>query len=378
MANFCGKCGTGLDTATGLCPNCDREQLDAMVTQNVAPNTSNFCLYCGSSIDKQTGLCPNPNCSSNNNGADAYIASAPQETVESKPKKSKPTALTTVITILLSICLFITSFFAIVIFDVRNAVKEDNVEKLLDNIQATDLLDSTKSATNSDLDRFYNNMSSKHGIEMADHQLNNFVNRSTVKEFIADKIGDFCEDFFEDEAELKITKREVVNLLQRNSTVIKDEFGVYLMDSELQEIADWIFNEDELVIIDTATLKNSTPALYYILTIGFSYVTMAVFIILSALIIFFMIKNSFSQAVCGVGIDFIIFGGLTGLVAMLAAWITPLWETICADSFIGMIIGNFMAVNALISVILLVLGIAMLVIRGLIIKHRANKQGEML
>ena len=376
MANFCGKCGTGLDTATGLCPNCDREQLNAMATENVVTSTSNFCPYCGSTINQQTGMCPNPNCS--NGGTDAFVASVPQDTVESKPKKNKPTALTTIITILLSICLFITSLFAIVIYDVRNAVKDDNVESLLDNIQATDLLDNTKFATNNDLDRFYNNMSSKYGIEMADHQLNNFIDRSTVKEFIADKVADFCEDFFDDDAELKITKREVVNLLQRNSSVIKDEFGVYLMDSEIQEIADWIFNEDELVIISSTTLKDSSPALYYILTIGFSYVTMAVFIILSALIIFFMIKNSLSQAACGIGIDFIIWGGLSGLVAMLAAWITPLWETICGDSFIGMIAGNFMAVNALISVILLVLGVALLVTRGLIIKHRAKKQGEVL
>ena len=362
MGNFCDKCGTSLDTATGLCPNCDNF--------NVVTNISNFCPYCGSTMDKQTGMCVNPNCK--NGETDAFSPSVPQNTVKSKQKKNKPKALTTVITILLSIFLFITSFFAIVIYDVRNAVKDDNVEKLLDNIQAVDLLDATKAVAHRDLEQFYNRLSSSYGIEMADYQLNNFINRSTVKPFVAHKVSDFCEDFFEDEGELSITKREVVNLLQRNSSVIKDEFGVYLMDSEMEEIADWIFNEDEIVIIDTRDLKDNAPALYYLLSIGLSYVTMASFIILSGLIIFFMIRNSLSQAVCAIGIDVIIFGALTGCVALLAVGLTPLWEMICADSFIGIIIGNVVALNALISIVLLILGVALLVTRTLILKRLQN------
>lgn len=32
MAKFCGKCGTKLDESTGLCPNCNREQLSTSNT----------------------------------------------------------------------------------------------------------------------------------------------------------------------------------------------------------------------------------------------------------------------------------------------------------------------------------------------------------
>lgn len=328
MANFCGKCGAGLDTETGLCPNCDKEQLDAVTAQKV---------------------------------------------VESEPKRRKSKALTTTITILLSTFLFFTLLFTIAIGGARNTVKEGNATKMLDNIQVTDLLDITPSATHDDLQRFYSYMDRKYGIEMTDRQFNDFINKSTVKEFMADKVSDFSEDFFEDDAELTITKRELVSLLKENSSVMEDEFEVSLTNSELREIADWIFSRDELVIIDTTMLKDRVPALYYISSIGFSYVTMAAFIILSVLIIFLMMKNSISQAVCAVGIEFVILGGVTGLGAMLAAWLTPLWKIICADSFMGMMFGNFMAVNVWISLILFVLGIAMLVIRGLVIKHRAKK-----
>ena len=34
MAKFCGKCGTKLDEATGLCPNCDAEKIKKQVEQS--------------------------------------------------------------------------------------------------------------------------------------------------------------------------------------------------------------------------------------------------------------------------------------------------------------------------------------------------------
>ena len=34
MAKFCGKCGTKLDEVTGLCPNCDAEQIKKQIEQS--------------------------------------------------------------------------------------------------------------------------------------------------------------------------------------------------------------------------------------------------------------------------------------------------------------------------------------------------------
>ena len=41
MANFCGKCGSHLDKDTGLCPNCDAEQLSAYYKKSVNNEISN-------------------------------------------------------------------------------------------------------------------------------------------------------------------------------------------------------------------------------------------------------------------------------------------------------------------------------------------------
>ena len=94
---------------------------------------------------------------------------------------------------------------------------------------------------------------------------------------------------------------------------------------------------------------------------------------MSVLILIFMIRNSLSQTACGIGIDFIIFGGLTGLAAAFAAWITPLWEAICGNSVVGTVIGNFLTANAVVSIVLFLLGIVLLVSRCLAVKHYMKK-----
>lgn len=327
MANFCGKCGTALDANTGLCPNCDRKQSEGIATENAAV---------------------------------------------SKPKNKSKT-LTTIFTILLSVCLFITSLLSIVIYDVRNAVKEDNLKKMLDDVQAVDVIDDTGMVSDSDLERFYELLDKKYDIEMSDRELDSFIDDSTIKPFIADKIADFCEEFFEGDAELKIRKSEIVRLIEKNRDVIGDEFGVYLWEEDIYDIAEWITPLDEVVLVDSTYLEDNIPAVYYISNIGLSYVTMTVLLVLSALIIFFMIKNSWSQALCGVGIDFVIIGGLFGLVAMFAVWITPLWNLMWGNSLISALVGEFMAINAVAGIVLLVLGIVMLVLRGLIKKYLVKK-----
>ena len=45
MANFCGKCGSRLDKDTGLCPNCDVEQLKAYYKKSVNNEISSSIQY---------------------------------------------------------------------------------------------------------------------------------------------------------------------------------------------------------------------------------------------------------------------------------------------------------------------------------------------
>lgn len=389
MANFCGKCGAPVDAATGRCPNCDREPATeptvATAVEAAAPGHAHFCPYCGGATDPQTGACVNPACT----GGKATSTMAASETAGSapvshraaagrpetkKPKKKKPVAVTTALTVLLSVALFITSLLAVAIYDVRSAIRAENLENLFESVELTELLDTAQLTDSTDLQRFYNSISRDYGVDMTDSKLNEFVNRSTVREFLAKKAAELCDGLFSDEEEFTVTKREVLNLLQKNSKLINEEFGVYLTDSDLREIADWIFDTEESVAIPLDIVKDSAPTAYYAVTIGFSYVTMAVFLVLSVLIAVLMCTNSLSQAAVGIGVDFCLLGGLFGLAAIFASRITPLWNTICGDSLVGLVAGNLVSAGALVSGVLFAVGVALLVVRKLVLKMRGHAQ----
>ena len=306
-----------------------------------------------------------------------YIPIRPTDKVKKETKrnkKKKSASLTVFTTIILSICLFITSFFAIMIFEIRNILKEENAEALFNNIKISEILDSDTINEPENIKRFHNYMKDRQGIEIDNQNLDNFIKNSTVKTYIARKIAYFSEDFFNDEAELKITKEEIAELLENNSDIIKNEFGRYLSYNDIEKITDFLFEDEEIVILNSDTLKDTSPLLYYAITFGLSYVNMAVLIFLSILIIFFMIKNTLSQAVCGIGIDFIIFGGLSGLIAVTASLFGSLWKSLCNQSIVGTIVGNFMSAYTYVSVIFLLIGIILLISRRLVIKRRAKAQ----
>lgn len=385
MANFCGKCGSGLDAATGLCPNCDSEQLNAMriEKEKQTTNTSKFCSYCGDTVNSVTGLCTNPNCVTN-------VRRQTKPVVESKNTKSKTT--TTLISVLLAICLFITSALSVVIVDVRNTLKKDNIGKIIGNVQVTEFVDQES------IDDFSNKMNEKFGMEITAKKINKFFNRSTAKSFISKKAVKFSEKLFAfEDAELSVTKDEFMDFLYDNSDLIDwgDEYDydysyddyddyynyysysnyysdVYDTDYKIEYITDWIFDDDEMIIIDTAKLKSDYAVLYYLVTIGLSYFALAFFIILSAVIIFFMIKNKSLQAILGIGITFTVLGSITGIAAVLSGWITPVWEAICGNSPIGIVIGEVAFINAVLSLILFVLGIALIVFKNLALKHNKS------
>jgi hypothetical protein len=207
-------------------------------------------------------------------------------------------------------------------------------------------------------------------VDINEEAVDEFFSKSTIDEYVAHQIAEFGEDFFDGEAKLVIKKNELVDVLNENLEVFESELGIHLTSQETRGIVDYIIDGDEVCVVTTDDIKHSNSALYYAFNIGFSYITMGIFIFLSAFIILFMILNSFTQSTCGMGVVFVILGGLTSLSAMLAEWIYPLWEAIFNGSVIGALSGGFVVVNASIGVVLLVIGVAMLVTHIILKKHR--------
>lgn len=352
MDRFCGNCGAEIDSVSGLCPNCDSEKTIDTDNKTDEQNASS----CNTCVVTE------------------FVNSEPA--AEEKPVKVRFKGLQVTVTVLLSICLFITSFCAVLIYGVRNSVKEDNAEELFNNVSAMNLAKATEGAVNSEVDAFFKNLQDNYNIKMTESKLDKFIQKSTIKPYVAELVSSTAEDFFDGELELTISKSEIVNQLQKNSRLIEKEFDVRLTFFDFEQIADWFFEGDKYDVIENDEFMNEYPAAYYGIRLGLSYITMTVLIVLSVLIIVLMIRNSSSQALCAIGVDFVIIGLISSVSAMLAAWIVPLWRLICSDSVVGMLVGNVAAINAVLSVSLLFIGIVLLVLKIVISKRRAKKQGD--
>lgn len=344
MANFCTKCGTPLNAENGLCPVCDSVNVSfssvetTESSENIDPHTGNCCVTAG----------------------------------EIKKQNKGNKTITTILTVLLSICLFFSLLFALTIYTIRGAFDEDSMEELFENVEPTEFLYDTGLASNKDFEKFFTSMYNLCGVEMTERQLDRFIERSTVKEFFVSKIEDFSDDFFEGDAELTIEKDEIVTLIRRNTNEFEKEFGVELTSSQIFELADWFCEGDEITVISSDMLEEDYSDSYYIISVLLSYFVMFVFVVISLLLIILMIKNSLLQALCGIGINFIIFGSIFGFFAILVEWIAPLWKNIAGGSIAYRIIGVFAVENLLLCIISIILGFGLLLTRK-ILKNKMAK-----
>ena len=104
---------------------------------------------------------------------------------------------------------------------------------------------------------------------------------------------------------------------------------------------------------------------------GLSYASIAFFALLSAVLIFLLIRNNLSQAALGIGIDFMITGGLTGILAILA-----LIPSVGKSAFALCIIGNIFLINAITTVGLFALGVIIILTRYIVKRFLSKRKSN--
>ena len=67
-------------------------------------------------------------------------------------------------------------------------------------------------------------------------QVQTFVEESTVKDFVADKVAGLVEDFYSGENTTTITVDEITQLIEENKDVIKEQFGVTITQKDLEQV----------------------------------------------------------------------------------------------------------------------------------------------
>lgn len=69
-------------------------------------------------------------------------------------------------------------------------------------------------------------------------QLTDFLEKSTAKDFISDKVAGVVEDFYNGTSNTTITREEVVQLLEDNKQLIEETFEVTITEDQLQMVED--------------------------------------------------------------------------------------------------------------------------------------------
>lgn len=425
MAKFCSRCGSLNDESTGLCPVCDREQLAAM--QAPQPKL-NFCMMCGTPIDPATGNCPN--CTQPEaiepetvpvaeaapevieepvaaeqpveepvieetpaeEPAEAEEAVAVEEPVtallaeepvlEEKPAKKKSGVGRTLLAVFLSILLFLTTMLSLTVVFVRHTTSESGilsvVESVVEDIDCVDVLNNIYSVPSSDPDANYGDESwtfadylsdyfeTSVGVEVSEQQINAFIEDSTIKEFLAEKAADYMSDIYAGTNDFRITRRDVMELLEDNEDVIVEHFDVAITNETARELSEWLVDEQILDEINASVVKEESESVYYALNIGFSYLTMVILLALVALCLIGLALNDLSKGAMGAGIVFTIIGALFTVPSIVVVAVPAVLESLIGEELLAVLIREVLATNLLIFVAILLVGVLMLVTRFIV------------
>ena len=173
-----------------------------------------------------------------------------------------------IISVVLSIALFVGIFTAMVIGNIRVLTNKDNLQTFISEIlfatpkkhapvilrqgvgvggvkldEADAEMDGTQQMI---VDYVYDMLKDQFGDELpvSEEKVEELLSESTVPEFLSEKMASIMSDVLTGETTTTITSEEVVELIQENSELIQDTFGVEITQEHLDAVSDWVEEAD--------------------------------------------------------------------------------------------------------------------------------------
>ncbi len=370
MGNFCGKCGNMLDKETGLCPVCDK------VVEKVAEKKE-FCVYCGNVVDNLSGFCSV--CGAMKNSGRVDVPANPPQPVKEKPAKKKGncSAGRTVAIVLLSVLLFFTSFSAVTMSTVRNVTDKDTIMEILDNVDLYEVIDSNyeikvreggRMSLYEYFDYYFSNRDES--VNITERKFRKFIDKSSFKEFLAEKAEVLINDIVYDDNEFEFEKHEFRKLLVENEDVFEEIFDVEITDEVVDHLTDVLYDQELLGTISADAIEEAEDDVYYSIRYGLSPLISYALIAISLLLVILIIVIKVRRGILAVGIVSTITGGIL-TVMWLASYIA---STSFKFDLISTAIITIFSSGLVVYIGLLVIGVLALTglkITSLIIKKKA-------
>jgi len=295
---------------------------------------------------------------------------ATEDVVPEAPAKPKKRILKTILSVFMTMLFFIFLTSSLFIYNVRTALNQKRLENVLNNIDVFDAMEEMGVDYEEKMADVRHFMSNSLAIDMTEDNMRNIVENSTAQEFLAEKISEFSDSFLsEGKAKFSIKHEEISQLITDNRDVIYEETGQGFTPYDVEKTADRITKGKDMLQfnVDISDSENSLP--YNLIYFGFSYISLAILLILSIMLVVFMLKNSLRQAFMGIGIAFTIYSIPVLLIWLFTAVLPGILGTIFGDAFFGNLIGSIISFNGIIAASLLGIAIILFIVRRFLPKR---------
>lgn len=278
--------------------------------------------------------------------------------------------------------------FTVLIIDIRIITEKSTIKKITQNVadaviaapamphkgenRLSSKPEKTKSLADVILDEVRKRTKSNPTVE----QIQNFLDNSTVSDYVADKSADFISDYIQGKDRTKITAAEIDALIEENKTLLEETFDFKVDDKFIQGTQDAAVNNvndfikedvfekvDNTAIVSDFTVGDALDALRDL--ISTPMLVLYIFICVALMVgIFFCKRMQIGSTLITVGIPFL----STGVALIATCLIIPK-----LTGMLPKISGVHQSVNILLATIapvhytVLILGVVFL-IAGIVLK----------
>ncbi len=367
-----------------ICPNCGKE----------APETASFCTGCGTRLNAapqqpaaetsvppvaETSVPPVAETPAQPVAPTPPPTPAPMPTpVPPTPRRRTPIwwrILRCLFSIPLTAVLAALLIAVIAMFGVRTIISANTIEQMIKDIDIADMVaegiseGETESLAEALYDDYYEAaVNGNADVILSEEELEEFFEESTIDDFVAEKGGEYISALISGDTSVKITKKELLDLVKDNEHIIEEITGETLSDKDYEMIENFIEEENLTEQLDMKNMgmdeefSEGLEMFRSLYTVGF-WLLIGVTLFILLLLALFNLHGHFLTSLYS-GIALLFAGGIGLLTLALRSFvlsaarleteeaamkiIEPLIDTVCRSFWIPGLVAAILGVGCIV------------------------------
>lgn len=281
----------------------------------------------------------------------------------------------TILAVLLCFFIFLWSFAALAIFDVRYATSggqlQENMNEAVESVDLTKVAASSVVSGVEDPDQSLMDWAAQKveeaysgAVEITGEDMAEFLKDSTVLPFLTEKLSATVNDVYNGTAISDVSREELENLMRENAELIEKATGKPLTEGEIDNLANQMEEVGITKILSASGFKAKAGVAYYGLRL--SWWVIGFFGVLTLLFILFLAQTNkwnMLRTFGDVGITWAVLSCIMILAALFAKLLPSVWSSIFPIAAIGSIGGSVLFSGLIPALILLGVSVLLILIK---------------